>query len=48
MLFVRQVRKNAIGWDNLPTSYGAKLIALVSIGCWISIILLGRWIAYTQ
>jgi len=29
-------------------SYGAKLIALVSIGCWISIILLGRWIAYTQ
>jgi hypothetical protein len=48
ILFVRQVRKNVDGWDRLPTSYGAKLVATVSICCWISIILLGRWIAYTQ
>jgi len=47
-LFVQQVRKNAVGWDRLPTSFGAKIIAVVSICCWISIILLGRWIAYTQ
>ena len=47
-LFVQQVRKNAVGWDRLPTSFGATIIAVVSICCWISIILLGRWIAYTQ
>lgn len=47
-LFVHQVRKQAPGWDRLPTSFGAKAIAVVSICCWISIILLGRWIAYTQ
>jgi len=45
---VRQVRENAIGWDSPPTSCGAKPIALVSIGCWISMILPGRWIADTQ
>lgn len=47
-VFVHQARKSPRGWDQLPTNIGAKLIGFVSICCWISIILLGRWIAYTQ
>lgn len=45
---VRQIRKGAKGWDHLPTSIAPKLVGVVSICCWVSIILFGRWIAYTQ
>jgi uncharacterized membrane protein len=45
---VRQARKQAPGWDALPTNITAKLVGMISICCWVAIILYGRWIAYTQ
>lgn len=43
-----QLKANAARWDALPVSGASKLVGGVSILCWLAIVLLGRWIAYTQ
>ena len=44
----RQLKTHAAQWDRLPVSTASRVVGGVSILCWVSIVLLGRWIAYTQ
>ena len=45
---MQQLRTKAVAWDALPVSAASRLVGGVSIACWVTIVLLGRWIAYTQ
>ncbi len=45
---IQQLKTRAAEWDKLPVSGTSKLVGGVSIACWVVMIFLGRWIAYTQ
>jgi hypothetical protein len=45
---VEQLKTKSVQWDSLPVSGASRLVGGVSIFCWVVIVLLGRWIAYTQ
>jgi hypothetical protein len=47
LLFQRGLRRDDRFWENSPgRRIGSRLIAGVSLACWVGIVFAGRWIAY--
>ncbi len=41
------VTRNSQFWEGSPRRHVARLLAVAALGCWVGIVLCGRWIAYT-